>query len=74
MAPVYGSLLPVKSPRGDVEAVSTVMHTVFGKDFKFGPLDMPASQEDFDFGKMFFQLTEELLAQVSYYTPLKSTL
>ncbi|KAH8657340.1 chaperonin 10-like protein [Ilyonectria robusta] len=63
MAPVYGSLLPVKSPRGDVEAVSTVMHTVFGKDFKFGPLDMPASQEDFDFGKMFFQLTEELLAQ-----------
>lgn len=69
IAPVYGSLLPVKSPRNDVEAVSTVMHTVFGKDFKFGPLDMPANQEDFQFGKMFFQLTEELLAQVSCSHP-----
>lgn len=74
IAPIYGSLLPVKSPRSDVEAVSTVMHTVFGRDFKFGPLDMPASQEDFQFGKMFFQLTEELLAQVRCYTPLITTL
>jgi hypothetical protein len=41
------------------------MCTVFGRDFKFGPVDMPASQEDFDFGKTFFGLTERLLAQVS---------
>jgi hypothetical protein len=41
------------------------MYTVFGRDFKFGPVYMPASQEDFDFGKTFFSLTKQLLAQVS---------
>ena len=62
--PVYGTLLPVKSPREDVRTVSTVMYTVFGKDFKFGPDDIPASREDFEFGKMFYSITERLLSQV----------
>ncbi|KAF7557412.1 hypothetical protein G7Z17_g751 [Cylindrodendrum hubeiense] len=65
ISPIYGTILPVKSPRGDVETVSTVMYTVFGKHFKFGSLDMPASQEDFKFGAEFVTLTEELLAQVT---------
>lgn len=64
--PVYATILPVKFPRSDVRTVSTVMYTVFGKDFKFGPVDMPASQEDFEFGKSFFGLVEELLQQVCY--------
>lgn len=64
--PVYGSLLPVRSPRSDVKSVSTVMYTVFGKSFKFGSIDMPASSDDYQFGKAFFSITEELLNQVSW--------
>lgn len=41
------------------------MYTVFGKDFKFGDLLMPASRDDLDFGRTFFDLTEKLLAEVS---------
>lgn len=65
LRPVYGTLLPVKSPRPDVRTVSTVMYTVFGKDFKFGHQHIAASREDYEFGKSFFRLTEELLSQVS---------
>lgn len=65
LGPVYGTLLPVKSPRPDVTTISTVMYTVFGKDFQFGQQHMAANREDFKFGKSFFRLTEELLSQVS---------
>ncbi|KAJ4142121.1 hypothetical protein NW754_014912 [Fusarium falciforme] len=61
--PIYGTILPTRSPREDVETVSTVMYTAFGKDFKFGPVEMPASEDDFRFGKQFFQLVEDLVAQ-----------
>ncbi|KAF4468056.1 zinc-binding oxidoreductase alcohol dehydrogenase [Fusarium albosuccineum] len=61
--PVYGTLLPVRSPRQDVRTVSTVMYTVFGKEFQFGQSHVPPSPADFEFGKRFFSLTEELLAQ-----------
>ncbi|CAK7226759.1 hypothetical protein SEUCBS140593_006350 [Sporothrix eucalyptigena] len=59
--PVYGSLLPVKFPRSDVQSTYTVMHTVFGKAFQFGQTEMPASAEDFAFGRKFFALTQALV-------------
>ncbi|KAF9891548.1 hypothetical protein FE257_004015 [Aspergillus nanangensis] len=59
----YGNLLPVKSPREDVETTTTVMYTVFGKHFKFGDRDMPASREDFEFGKTFYAMAEQLMLQ-----------
>lgn len=62
----YGTLVPVKSPRNDVETINIVMYTVFGKAFMFGDLRMPASQDDFDFGKIFFDVTEKLLAEVRH--------
>ncbi|KAJ4322138.1 hypothetical protein N0V84_004973 [Fusarium piperis] len=62
LKPVYGTLLPVSSPRSDVRTVSTVMYTVFGKAFKFGPQDMAASKEDHEFGKLFFRITEQMLS------------
>jgi NADPH:quinone reductase-like Zn-dependent oxidoreductase len=68
----YGTIVPVKSPRDDVETINTVMYTVFGKAFKFGDLDKPASQDDLDFGKIFFNVTEKLLAEVSEQSPLSS--
>ncbi|KAM0187499.1 hypothetical protein ACHAPI_011134 [Fusarium lateritium] len=61
--PVYGTVLPVKSPRADVSTISTVMYTTFGKDFEFGPVHMPASKEDYEFGVQFFNLVESLVAQ-----------
>lgn len=64
LSPRYGTLIPVKMPRQDVTTTSTVMYTVFGRDFKFGAVDMPASREDFDFGRKLYCLTEELLRQV----------
>jgi hypothetical protein len=41
------------------------MYTVFGKAFKFGDRKLPASHDDFEFGRTFFNLTEKLLAEVS---------
>ncbi|KAL4802566.1 chaperonin 10-like protein [Aspergillus unguis] len=59
----YGNLLPVKSPREEVETITTVMYTVFGKFFKFGDRDMPASEEDLEFGRKFYALGEGLMAK-----------
>lgn len=63
--PVYGTILPIKSPRKDISTTSTVMYTVFGKDFEFGPVKIPASKQDYNFGVQFFNLVESLVAQVS---------
>lgn len=57
----YGNILPVTSPRAEVNTVTTNMYTVYGKPFQFGPQEIRASQEDYEFGKRFFGLTEELL-------------
>lgn len=65
-SPVYGTLLPVTSLRADVETVTTVMYTVFGKPFKFGSAEIPANEEDFEFGKIFSTITEALVAEVRY--------
>lgn len=58
----YGTILPVKSPREDVETTGTLMYTVFGEEFKKGGRVTPASQEDFEFAKKFYDITEKLLA------------
>lgn len=68
----YGTIVPVKSPRSDVENTTTIMYTVFGKAFKFGDQDMPASREDFDFGKIFYNITEKLLNEVNMRFSLMS--
>ncbi|KIW01275.1 uncharacterized protein PV09_07314 [Verruconis gallopava] len=59
----YGSVLPLKLPRDDVEAQFTLMYTIFDEEFRFGPTVFPQSHEDFEFAKMFFELTEKLLAE-----------
>jgi len=57
----YASLLPSQCPAPDVESVSTLMYTVFGEEFQFGPTTVPATPEDFEFAKGFMSLTESLL-------------
>ncbi|KAI5361411.1 Putative GroES-like superfamily, alcohol dehydrogenase-like, NAD(P)-binding domain superfamily [Septoria linicola] len=61
----YHTILPVKLPsRGkDVETMFTFMYTIFNEPFTKAGRDTPAIQEDFDFAKKFFQITEDLLKE-----------
>ncbi|RDL36909.1 Uncharacterized protein BP5553_06261 [Venustampulla echinocandica] len=60
----FGTILTNQLPRDDgVKYTSTLMYTVFGEEFlKFGQT-FPASKEDFEFGKYWFELTEKLLKE-----------
>lgn len=60
----YSSLLKVENfPRDDVENALTVAYTIFGQGFKFGPIEVPAKKEDFEFGVKFLALARDLLAE-----------
>ncbi|KAH7065377.1 chaperonin 10-like protein [Macrophomina phaseolina] len=63
--PQYSALLWIDMPREDVEARTTLGYTIFGEGFTkaFGPGHFPASQEDYEFGKKFWKLSEKLLAE-----------
>lgn len=57
------NLLPVETPRKDVESAHTLAYTITGEGFKFGPADYPPNKEDFEFGKMFWDLSTKLFAE-----------
>jgi hypothetical protein len=64
----YTTLLPI--PDGDVKKLnskvtnkSTLAYTIIGEYFKLGPTEFQASPEDFEFAKMFWELSRELLQQ-----------
>jgi len=59
----YGTILNVKAPREDVKFTTTLMYTVFGEEFTKGGHPFPASKEDFEFGKVWFALTEKLVGE-----------
>ncbi|KIW13878.1 hypothetical protein PV08_06659 [Exophiala spinifera] len=59
----YGATLPVKFPRDDVKATSTLMYSIFGEAFDFAGTKIPALPEDFEFAKKFTSITEKLLAE-----------
>lgn len=64
----YGTITGAKFPRDDVESKGTIMYTIFNEPFnKFGH-DFPKSQEDFEFAKKFFHLTEKLLKEGKFKT------
>jgi len=65
---VYSTLLPVpedtvKKINSKVQMKMTLGYTVVGEYFKFGPQEMPAKPDDFEFGKMFWELSRGLLEQ-----------
>ncbi|KAK3630657.1 hypothetical protein LTR56_017337 [Elasticomyces elasticus] len=60
---VVSYLLPTKHERSDVENKSTLGYTIFGEAFNFAGHDMPASQEDFEKGREFWELSTKLLAE-----------
>jgi len=59
------SILPpsdeAKKIRSDVKVVNTLMYTLFGHEFKFGPNKIPASESDRAFGVEVNQRTPELI-------------
>jgi hypothetical protein len=65
---VYSTLLPipdsdVRKLNNKVENKHTLGYTVVGESFKFGPQEVPAKLEDYEFGKMFWELSRELLKE-----------
>lgn len=60
---IYTTLLPIKSPRSDVESKNTLAYSLFGEEVLFGDRNVPASKEDFEFGKMFWALATKLLGE-----------
>lgn len=64
-------LLPAKHDREEVEHLHTLAYTITGEGFKFGPNDVPAKPEDFEFGKKFWDLSTKLMAskQISVHPP-----
>jgi hypothetical protein len=65
---IYTTLLSI--PEADVKKLNpkttmgwTLAYTIVGEFFKLGPSEMQAKPEDFDFAKMFWELSKELLQQ-----------
>ena len=63
---VYTTLLPVpvqevKKFNSKVENKSTLGYTVLGEAIRKGPTDIPAVPENFEFGKVFWELSTGLL-------------
>jgi NADPH:quinone reductase-like Zn-dependent oxidoreductase len=50
-------------PRKEVKSSTTLMYTMFGESFQKYGGDWPASKEDFEFGKLWMNLTEKLVAE-----------
>lgn len=59
----YGTILPVKFPKDNVETTMTFMYTIFNDPFHKAGRDNPAIPEDFEFAKKFSEITEKLLAE-----------
>ena len=59
----YGTTLFNTCPRTDVKTVGTLMYTIFGEAFDYRGTMKEASPEDFEFSKMFFDMTADLVAR-----------
>jgi len=65
---IYSTLLPI--PESDVRKLNskvdyrtTLGYSVVGEYFRFGPQERKASPEDFEFGKMFWELSRGLFKE-----------
>lgn len=59
----YSTLLPITIERENVNSRLTVAYTAFGKGFKFGDRDIPASSVDREFADNFYATVERLLGE-----------
>jgi len=58
----YSALLPVKFPRSDVQAGSTMAYTAFGEAYTKRGKEFPAKPDHYDQARMFWALSEKLVA------------
>nr|ESZ98297.1 putative protein TOXD [Sclerotinia borealis F-4128] len=72
----YSTLLPVATEvvhaiNKNVVNKATLGYTAVGESFKFGPAEFPAKPDDFEFAKMFWEMSRELLAlgKIKVHTP-----
>ena len=56
-------LLPIDTPRKDVEGKRTLAYTITGEAFEFGPAKIPDMPQDFEFAKGFWELSAKLLQE-----------
>ena len=57
----YGSILPVRMPREDVDQTATLAYDAFGEAYqKMGPR-VPANDENFEFAKKFATIADDLV-------------
>lgn len=64
----YSTLLPVPAEtvsniNDKVQNKATLGYTAVGEAFKFGDKELPAKPDDFEFAKMFWELSRGLLAE-----------
>jgi hypothetical protein len=61
----YGSVAPVGIPRPDtdVESAVVLMYTIFNEAFSKWGMEFPATKEDFESARVFFDLVERLLQE-----------
>lgn len=64
----YATLLPlgqetVSAINPNVKWISTIAYTVMGEPLTYGTTVFPVKPEDFEFGKTFMELSEQLLAE-----------
>ncbi len=64
----YAALLPVQCPRDDVESSTTMAYTVTGEPLKMGRQRMPVTPQDYEFGKMWWSLSEDLFREGKIHT------
>lgn len=63
---VYTTLIPildekVKEINSKVENKLTIAYTIVGEGFTFGTMQVPAKEDDFQFGKKFWEIARGLL-------------
>lgn len=56
-------LLPCETPRKDVEGKRTLAYSITGEAFPFGPAQVPAMPQDFEFAKGFWESSTQLFAE-----------
>ncbi|KAF2720107.1 GroES-like protein [Polychaeton citri CBS 116435] len=65
------TLLPIKGSREDVEIQMTLAYTITGEAFDFGGHAFPEKPEDFEFAKLFWDLSTKLITskQIKVHSP-----
>ena len=60
-SPYWGTILPAKPTRDDVDVGMTLGYTIIGEEFTVRETVVPAKPQDFEFGKKWWPVAQKLL-------------